>query len=130
MTIDTTQIDIAALQDVDDDELLRLLRAIGEVRGVRLEQKLLAAMKELIAKEEELDLADVKEVVFTTTEWDNGWFYYPDEATLRLTDGSKEVFDFRAVDRLLTDVASATGCATATARSSLPSARRSGTTAG
>lgn len=120
MTTDTLLPDLTGL---DEGTLYTMAQAItAELEG-RATEKLLTGIKEMLAADAEfqqdlVDLADdadldepltVAKVFFTTWEYENGYFYYP-QATMELSNATTyDGFDFDKIDRLLTQYANLVG---------------------
>ncbi|MEU2969019.1 hypothetical protein ABZ687_29080 [Streptomyces ardesiacus] len=96
------------LAQLDDHELNSLYSEAGRILLERCQAELPAAILEPIqeALDEDDDPRKPLRVVFTTTKWDNGYFWYPDGARVTLFDGKTqeiEEMDLSGADDILSD---------------------------
>ncbi|MFE1206396.1 hypothetical protein ACFW5V_32435 [Streptomyces sp. NPDC058762] len=99
---------LPALDSLDDYELNRLFTEAGSILLKRSEAGLPAAILETIreALDEDGDTRKPLRAVFTTTKWDNGYYWYPDGARVTLFDGKTEEIeemDLSGAEDALTD---------------------------
>ncbi|MDI3101968.1 hypothetical protein QJ054_33580 [Streptomyces sp. AN-3] len=99
---------LPALDTLDDYELNRLFIAAGDLLLKRSEAGLPAVILDVLreALAEDNDTRKPLRVAFTTTKWDNGYFWYSDSARVTLSDGKTEEIeqmDLSGADEALTD---------------------------
>ncbi|MFD9395008.1 hypothetical protein ACFWBB_31050 [Streptomyces sp. NPDC060000] len=104
----TTAPALLALDTLDTDELSSLYAEAGRILQERSEAELpaviLEAIREVLA--EDGDTRKPLRAVFSTTEWENGYFWYADGARVTFFDGRTEeieTVDLSSADEALTD---------------------------
>ncbi|MCG8971823.1 hypothetical protein [Streptomyces sp. CL12-4] len=99
---------LPALDALDDEDLNRLFTQAGSILLKRSEAGLPAVILETIreALAEDDDTRKPLRAVFTTSKWDNGYFWYTDGARVTLFDGKTEEIeeiDLSGADDVLSD---------------------------
>lgn len=104
------------LSEVSDEELDAIVERVDEERNRRTDAKLLDAIRTVLAHDKDLaayttgpdaQMGPPVKVVFTTWDWDNGWFFQESNAELHDANGITEEYDFsdnELVTNLLADV--------------------------